>query len=201
MSGPWVCDSSSPRLTPMRQSLKVRGTRETRVQAGFLSAQRPSAAKGSKPGPGLRHPGLGSADAVSHQACGQLALARFLKCCLTLIPSLSDASLTCVTSFNAFASALSVSCLWHSSSENVSHSVVSASFVTSWTVAHQAPLSMGLSRQEYWSGLPCPPPGDLPNPGIKPGSHTLQANSLPSEPPAESYLIPCAGHQGDSRGE
>ena len=40
-------------------------------------------------------------------------------------------------------------------------------FTTPWTVAHQAPLSMGFSRQEYWSGLPCPPPGDLPNPGIK----------------------------------
>ena len=43
-------------------------------------------------------------------------------------------------------------------------------FATLWTVAHQAPLSMGFSRQEYWSGLPCPPPGDLPNPGIKPMS-------------------------------
>ena len=41
-------------------------------------------------------------------------------------------------------------------------------FVTPWSVAHQAPLSMGFSRQEYWSGLPCPPPGDLPHPGIKP---------------------------------
>ena len=41
---------------------------------------------------------------------------------------------------------------------------------TPWTVAHQAPLSMGLSRQEYWSGLPCPPPGDLPDPGIEPAS-------------------------------
>ena len=40
-------------------------------------------------------------------------------------------------------------------------------FVTPWTVAHQAPLSMGFSRQEYWSGLPCPPPGELPNPGIE----------------------------------
>ena len=39
---------------------------------------------------------------------------------------------------------------------------------TPWTVAHQAPLSMGFSRQEYWSGLPCPPPGDLPKPGIEP---------------------------------
>ena len=43
-------------------------------------------------------------------------------------------------------------------------------FATPWTVAHQTPLSMGFSRQEYWSGLPCPPPGDLPNPGIEPMS-------------------------------
>ena len=43
-------------------------------------------------------------------------------------------------------------------------------FATLWTVAGQAPLSMGFSRQEYWSGLPCPPPGDLPNPGIQPAS-------------------------------
>ena len=46
-------------------------------------------------------------------------------------------------------------------------------FVTPWTVALQAPLSMGFSRPEYWSGLPCPPPGDLPDPGIKPGSPVL----------------------------
>ena len=50
-----------------------------------------------------------------------------------------------------------------------------------WTVAHRAPLSVGLSRQEYWRGLPCPPPGDLPNPGIEPGSSTLQVDSLPAE--------------------
>ena len=49
----------------------------------------------------------------------------------------------------------------------LSHSVMFDS-VTPWTVAHQAPLSMDFSRQEYWSGLPCPPPGDLPDPGIKP---------------------------------
>ena len=52
-------------------------------------------------------------------------------------------------------------------------------FVTLWTVARQAPLSMGFSRQEYWSGLPCPPPVDLPDPGIQPRSPTLQADSLP----------------------
>ena len=56
-------------------------------------------------------------------------------------------------------------------------------FATPWTVAHQAPLSMEFSRQEYWSGLPCPPPGDLPNPRIEPKSPSLQADSLPSELP------------------
>ena len=52
---------------------------------------------------------------------------------------------------------------------------------TPWTVARQAPLSMGFSRQEYWSGLPFPSPGDLPNPGIEPGSPALWADSLPTE--------------------
>ena len=51
--------------------------------------------------------------------------------------------------------------------------------VTPWTVAHQAPLSMGFSRQEYWSGLPFPSPEDLPDRGIKPRSPGLQADSLP----------------------
>ena len=57
-------------------------------------------------------------------------------------------------------------------------------FATLWTVAHQAPLSMGFSRQGYWSGLPFPSPGDLPDPGIEPRSPTLEADALPSEPPA-----------------
>jgi len=48
-------------------------------------------------------------------------------------------------------------------------------FATLWTVAHQAPLIPGFSRQEYWSGLPCPPPGDLPSPGIEPRSLTSPA--------------------------
>jgi len=55
--------------------------------------------------------------------------------------------------------------------------------VTPWTVARQAPPSMGFSRQEYWSGLPCPPPWDLPNSGIEPMSPVLQGDSLLSEPP------------------
>ena len=55
-------------------------------------------------------------------------------------------------------------------------------FLTPWTVAHEAPLSMGFSSQEYWSELPGPSPGNLPKPGIWPGCHALQADSLLSEP-------------------
>ena len=57
--------------------------------------------------------------------------------------------------------------------------------VTPWTVAYQASPSMGFSRQEYWSRLPFPSPGDLPDPGIEPRSPTMQADALPSEPPGE----------------
>ena len=68
-------------------------------------------------------------------------------------------------------------------------------FATSWTVAHQAPLFMGFSRQEYWSGLPFPSLVDLPDPGIKPRSPALQADALTSEPPGQvpkGYLTqPC----------
>ena len=59
-------------------------------------------------------------------------------------------------------------------------SVVSDSLQPPWIVAHQAPLSMGFSKQEYWSGLPVPSPGDHPNPGIEPRSPALQADSLPT---------------------
>ena len=66
-------------------------------------------------------------------------------------------------------------------------------FVTQWTVAYQAPPSMGFSRQEYWSWLPFPSPGDLPNPWIEPGSPTLEADALTSEPPGKpinkSFLL------------
>ena len=58
-------------------------------------------------------------------------------------------------------------------------------FVTPWTVAYQASPSMQFSRQEYWSGLPFPSPGDLPSPGIEPGSPTLEADALTSEPPGK----------------
>ena len=58
-------------------------------------------------------------------------------------------------------------------------------FVTLWTVAHQTPPSMGFSRQEYWSGLPFPSPGDLLEPGMEPESLELQADALPSESPGK----------------
>ena len=69
-------------------------------------------------------------------------------------------------------------------------SVVSDSAIQ-WTAAPQAPLSMGFPRQKYWSGLPCPPPGDLPNSGIKPRSPALQVDSLPSEPPGKPTVSWC----------
>ena len=64
-------------------------------------------------------------------------------------------------------------------------------FVTPWTVAYQAPPSMGFSRQEYWSGLPFPSPGDLPDPGIEPRSPTLEADALTSEPPGKPLQYLC----------
>ena len=89
-------------------------------------------------------------------------------------------------------------------------------FVTLWTVAYQAPLSMGFSRQEYWSGLPFPSPGYPPDPGIEPVSPMFQADTLPSEPPVmwvrrrydvnieqklsglllEEYYLWCVGENG-----
>ena len=61
--------------------------------------------------------------------------------------------------------------------------------MTPWTVAHQAPLSMEFSRQEYWSGVPFPSSGDLPDPGIEPESPPLWADSLPAEPPTSLYTF------------
>ena len=61
-------------------------------------------------------------------------------------------------------------------------------FTTPWGVAYQAPPSVGFSRQEYWSGLPFPSPGDLPNPGIEPRSPALPADALPPEPPGKTHM-------------
>ena len=62
-------------------------------------------------------------------------------------------------------------------------------FETPLTVAKQAPLAMGFSRQQYWNGLPFPSPGDIPNPSIEPGPPALQADSLPSEPQGENWVL------------
>ena len=75
----------------------------------------------------------------------------------------------------------------------LSRSVVSDSFVTPWTVALRLLCPWGFSRQEYWSALPCPPPGDLPNPGTEPLSPSLQEDSLPlsyqGSPNFQLYII------------
>ena len=62
-------------------------------------------------------------------------------------------------------------------------------FVTPWTAACQAPLPMRFSRKDYWSGLPCPPPEDLPNPGIEPGSPAFQVDSFTIEPPGKPNML------------
>ena len=67
--------------------------------------------------------------------------------------------------------------------------VMSYSFATPWTVAHQAPLSMGFPSQEYWSGLPFHSPGDLPDPGIEPTSPALAGGYFTSEPPGKPYGV------------
>ena len=66
-------------------------------------------------------------------------------------------------------------------------SVMSESFVTPWTVAHQASLSMGFPRQEYWSGLSFPPLGDFPDPGIEPTSPALVGRFFITEPPGKPF--------------
>ena len=72
---------------------------------------------------------------------------------------------------------------------------MSNSFMTPWTVAQRDPLSMGFSRQEYWSGLQFPPPGDLPDSGIELRSSALQAESLLTEPPGD----PKGNHQQNEK--
>ena len=73
------------------------------------------------------------------------------------------------------------------------HSVLSSSFTAPWTEARQAPLSMGFHRQEYWSGLPCPCPGDLPEPGIEPKSPALAGGFFVTEPPAKPSWLESIG--------
>ena len=70
------------------------------------------------------------------------------------------------------------------------------SFVTQWTVARQAPLYTGFPRQEYWSGLPFPPPGDLPDPRIKPISPALAGRYFTNEPPGKPLIEYEKGQRG-----
>ena len=87
--------------------------------------------------------------------------------------------------------------IWHLESKDhvcvLSYTVVSNSLWPIWTAARQAPLSMGFSRQEYWSGWPLPSPGDLPDPGVKFGSSVLQVDSLPSDLPGKPLKRPYQG--------
>ena len=68
-------------------------------------------------------------------------------------------------------------------------------FATLWTIVYQASPSMGFSRQEYWSGLPFPSPGDLPDPRVEPRSPTLEAGALTSEPPEVGLNAPTKRHR------
>ena len=89
---------------------------------------------------------------------------------------------------------------WHSPSLGALVAQSCSTFLDPVDCAHQAPLSMGFFRQEYWSGLPFPSPGDLPNPGIKPGSPTLQAESFLSEPPGKPPVLEDLTNEGENEG-
>ena len=92
--------------------------------------------------------------------------------------------------YDFFLQDIEYSFLWYTvKSESDSHSVMSDSMQPPWTIPHQAFLSMEFSRRDYWSGLPCLPPGDLPDSGIEPRFPALQADSLPSEPPGKHSRI------------
>ena len=78
----------------------------------------------------------------------------------------------------------------------LSQKVMSDSFAMLWTVTHQAPLSMGFARQEYWSGLPFPSPGDLPSPGFESVSPALVGEFFTTESPGKPQLTACTGWWG-----
>ena len=100
-------------------------------------------------------------------------------------PSLDDGSVVITPGLKLLALKEACPPHWfsHLHDESVIHFSCVRLFVIPWPVAHQAPLSLGFSRQDYWSGQPSPSPGDLSNPRIKLGSPALQADSLPFELP------------------
>ena len=100
------------------------------------------------------------------------------QCLVFILPSLSAA-------FNTAISILENIFLFQTVKVKVKSLSHVRLFATLWTVAYQASPSMGFSRQEYWSGLPFPSPGDLPDPGIEPRSPALETDALTSEPPGK----------------
>ena len=94
-----------------------------------------------------------------------------------------------ITKFGQNSSLIYLSLIYHSLCCVFSHSVVSDSLLPHGQTSPAGYSPWEFSRQEYWSGLPCPPPGDLPNPRIKLGSPALQADSLPSEPPGKPTIL------------
>ena len=121
------------------------------------------------------HAGTGSVSCLSNIRCWKIdhMLLLLLKLNIYLPSNSPDLNPPCTTFFTTLATNQKVKV------KSLSHVQLLA---TPWTVAYQAPPSMGFSRQEYWNGLPFPSPGDLPNPGIKPWSPSFQADALPSEP-------------------
>ena len=106
-------------------------------------------------------------------------------CCRGIIPPVSHLVSSSVS--------WTGSCFSRQHARTFSRSVVSDSLQSHGTQPARLLCPWGFSRQEHWSGLPCPPPGDLPNPGIKPRSPALQVDSLPTEPPGKPLpkIIPC----------
>ena len=120
---------------------------------------------------------------ITWAAWWECRLRVWLQACWTSLPANRTSKLVFLTDFQTTLLPISV---WTESESEVARSC--PTLATPWTVAYQAPQSMEFSRQEYWSGLPFPSPGDLPNPGIKPGSSTLQGDALPSEPQGKPYM-------------
>ena len=121
--------------------------------------------------------------------CGMPSVWRVLdiEWASTLFFDCSVADLQCNVNFRCTAQQFSFICIYTYKGKAKSLICVWL-FVTPWTEGHQAPLSMGFSRQEYWSGLPFPSPGDLPDPGTEPVSPALQADALLFEPPGKPHI-------------
>ena len=119
--------------------------------------------------------------------CPRYDVSLTLKWVSALFFDRSVVDLWCNVSFRCTAQRFSFICVYKVNVKVKSLSCVWL-FVTPWTEDRQAPLSMGFSREEYWSGLPFPSPGDLSDPGTEPVSPALQADTLRSEPPGKPHI-------------